>query len=105
MDEADRLLEIDRLHLLDTPAEPVFDAIVAAARAATGMTMGLISVVAEERQWFKANIGLEGVSETARNISFCTHAIEQDELFEIPDARQDPRFSTNPLVTGGGGGR
>ncbi|MGF6416802.1 diguanylate cyclase (GGDEF)-like protein/PAS domain S-box-containing protein [Stenotrophomonas sp. AN71] len=101
MDEADRLLEIDRLRLLDTPPEPVFDAIVAAARSATGMTMGLISVVADERQWFKANIGLEGVSETSREISFCTHAIRQDELFEIPDARQDPRFSTNPLVTGG----
>lgn len=101
MDEAERLLEIERLHLLDTPPEPVFDAIVAAARAATGLTMGLITVVAEDRQWFKANIGLEGVSETAREISFCTHAIRQDELFEIPDARQDPRFSTNPLVTGG----
>ncbi|MBH1494656.1 PAS domain S-box protein [Stenotrophomonas riyadhensis] len=101
MDEAERLLELDRLHLLDTPPEPVFDAIVAAARAATGMTMALISVVADERQWFKANIGLEGVSETAREISFCTHAIQQDTLFEIPDARQDPRFSTNPLVTGG----
>lgn len=59
-------------------------------RAATGMTMGLITVVAEDRQWFKANIGLEGVSETAREISFCTHAIRQDGLFEIPDARQDP---------------
>jgi GAF domain-containing protein len=101
MDEAERLLEIDRLHLLDTPPEPVFDAIVAAARAATGMTMGLITVVADDRQWFKANIGLEGVSETAREISFCTHAIRQDELFEIPDARARTRFSTNPLVTGG----
>ncbi|WP_295575378.1 diguanylate cyclase [uncultured Stenotrophomonas sp.] len=101
MDEAERLLEIERLHLLDTPPEPVFDAIVAAARAATGMTMGLITVVAEDRQWFKANIGLEGVTETAREISFCTHAIRHDELFEIPNARQDPRFSTNPLVTAG----
>ena len=101
MDEAERLLELDRLHLLDTPPEPVFDAIVAAARAATGMTMALISVVADERQWFKANIGLDGVSETAREISFCTHTIQQDALFEIPDARQDPRFASNPLVTGG----
>ena len=66
MDEAERLLEIERLHLLDTPPEPVFDAIVAAARAATGMTMGLITVVAEDRQWFKANIGLEAVTGTAR---------------------------------------
>nr|WP_258012476.1 hypothetical protein [Stenotrophomonas maltophilia] len=59
MDEAERLLEIERLHLLDTPPEPVFDAIVAAARAATGMTMGLISVVAEDRQWFKATSALK----------------------------------------------
>ncbi|KAG1080099.1 hypothetical protein G6F40_016032 [Rhizopus arrhizus] len=63
--------------------------------------MALISVVADERQWFKANIGLDGVSETAREISFCTHTIQQDALFEIPDARQDPRFASNPLVTGG----
>ncbi|WP_416057452.1 diguanylate cyclase domain-containing protein [Stenotrophomonas maltophilia] len=101
MDEASRLCEIERLGVLDTPPEPVFDAIVAAARAATGMPMGLISIVAEHRQWFKANIGLPDTRETPRNISFCTHAIEQDTLLEIPDAHQDPRFASNPLVTGG----
>ena len=101
MDEAFRLCEIDRLGVLDTPSEPVFDAIVAAAQAATGMPMGLISIVAEHRQWFKANIGLPDTSETPRDISFCTHAIERDALMEIPDARQDPLFAANPLVTGG----
>lgn len=101
MDEATRLLEIERLGVLDTPPEPVFDAIVAAARAATGMPIGLISIVAEQRQWFKSSIGLGEISETPRCISFCTHAIEQDPLLEIPDARQDPRFVDNPLVTGG----
>ncbi|WP_333627999.1 PAS domain S-box protein [Stenotrophomonas cyclobalanopsidis] len=101
MDEAFRLCEIDRLGVLDTPSEPVFDAIVAAAQAATGMPMGLISIVAEHRQWFKANIGLPDTSETPRDISFCTHAIERDALMEIPDARQDPLFASNPLVTGG----
>lgn len=62
----------------------MFDAIVAAARAATGLTMGLITVVAEDRQWFKANIGLEGVSETAREISFCTHAIRGTSCSRYP---------------------
>ncbi|WP_303635631.1 sensor domain-containing diguanylate cyclase [Stenotrophomonas tuberculopleuritidis] len=99
MDEAARLREIDRLGVLDTAPEPVFDAIAAAARAATGMPIGLISIVAEQRQWFKANIGLEQTCETERGISFCTHAIEQDGLFEIPDACDDPRFAGNPLVT------
>ncbi|MEG0185597.1 MAG: GAF domain-containing protein, partial [Stenotrophomonas sp.] len=101
MDEAFRLCEIERLGVLDTPPEPVFDAIVAAARTATGMPVGLISIVAAHRQWFKANIGLEGATETPREISFCTHAIGQDALLEIPDARQDPRFRSNPLVTDG----
>ena len=101
MDEATRLREIERLGVLDTPPEPVFDAIVAAARAATGMPIGLVSIVAEQRQWFKSSIGLGDVSETPRSISFCTYAIEQDALLEIPDARQDPRFAHNPLVTAG----
>lgn len=101
MDEATRLREIERLGVLDTPPEPVFDAIVAAARAATGMPIGLVSIVAEHRQWFKSSIGLGDVSETPRSISFCTYAIEQDALLEIPDARQDPRFAHNPLVTAG----
>ncbi|MBO1749512.1 sensor domain-containing diguanylate cyclase [Stenotrophomonas indicatrix] len=101
MDEATRLREIERLDVLDTPPEPVFDAIVAAARAATGMPIGLVSIVAEHRQWFKSSIGLGDASETPRSISFCTYAIEQDALLEIPDARQDPRFAHNPLVTAG----
>ena len=101
MDEASRLLEIDRLGVLDTPPEPVFDAIVAAALAATGMPIGLISIVAAQRQWFKSSIGLGDITETPRSISFCSHAIEQDELLEIPDARQDPRFAGSPLVTAG----
>lgn len=99
MDEATRLLEIERLSVLDTPPEPVFDAIVAAARAATGMPIGLISIVAEQRQWFKSSIGLGDVGETQRSISFCTYTIEQEALLEIPDARLDPRFAHNPLVT------
>ncbi len=101
MDEVARLEELNRLGVLDTAPEPVFDAIVAAARAATGMPTGLISLVAQDRQWFKTNIGLEGTCETPRNISFCTHAIEQQGLMEVPDARQDPRFQQNPLVLGG----
>ncbi|WP_164273293.1 PAS domain S-box protein [Stenotrophomonas sp. B1-1] len=101
MDEVARLEELNRLGVLDTAPEPVFDAIVAAARAATGMPTGLISLVDHDRQWFKANIGLEGTCETPRDISFCTHAIEQQGLMEVADARQDPRFQQNPLVLGG----
>lgn len=59
----------------------------------------MISLVAEDRQWFKAKVGIS-LTETARDISFCAHAILNDDLLVIPDATKDPRFRDNPLVTG-----
>ena len=65
-----------------------------------GVPVSLVSLVDESRQWFKANVGLAGVTETPRDIAFCAHAIRSDELFEVPDAAADRRFADNPLVTG-----
>ncbi len=88
------------LAVLDTGPEPVFDALVRIAAAVCGTPIALISLIDESRQWFKANEGLAGVHETPREIAFCDHAIRGDELFEVRDATQDPRFRANPLVTG-----
>ena len=98
--EASRQQSLDRLSVLDSGAEASFDGLVHAAAAICGTPIALISLIDHDRQWFKANVGLEGVSETPRAISFCTHAIEQRDLFVVEDAQLDPRFATNPIVTG-----
>lgn len=84
--------------MLDTPNEPEFDAIVRKAKIVVGVPIVLISLLDENRQWFKAQIGLD-VTETPRCISFCTHALFGSEMLIIPDATRDDRFADNPLVT------
>jgi diguanylate cyclase (GGDEF)-like protein/PAS domain S-box-containing protein len=98
--EASRQQSLDRLSVLDSGAEASFDGLVHAAAAICGTPIALISLIDHDRQWFKANVGLEVVSETPRAISFCAHAIEQADLFVVEDAQLDPRFATNPIVTG-----
>ena len=98
--EASRQQSLDRLAVLDSVAEASFDGLVQAAAAICGTPIALISLIDHDRQWFKANVGLEGVSETPRAISFCTHAIEQPDLFVVEDALLDPRFASNLLVLG-----
>ncbi len=100
MTEAIRLARLNQLDILDSAPEALFDSVTRMAAQICGTPISLISLVDEERQWFKSTYGLEGVSETARDISFCAHAIAQGGLFEINDATQDPRFVDNELVTG-----
>ena len=88
------------LRVLDTLPEPVFDAITAAAAAACGVPIALVSLVDADRQWFKSNVGLPGVDQTPREVAFCDHAIRGTRVFEIGDAGRDPRFAANPLVVG-----
>ncbi len=99
-EEASRLARLRALAVLDTDAEPLFDALTRAAAAVTGRPIALISLIDADRQWFKANVGLAGVSETPRDSAFCAHTILGTELMEVADARCDPRFADNPLVTG-----
>jgi diguanylate cyclase (GGDEF)-like protein/PAS domain S-box-containing protein len=99
-DEALRLARLQALAVLDTDAEPLFDALTWAAAAVTGRPIALISLIDADRQWFKSNIGLSGVSETPRDSAFCAHTILGTDLMEVADAQQDARFADNPLVTG-----
>lgn len=97
--EERRLAALRRLALLDTPDEPAFDDLTHLAATALNAPIALVSLVDSERQWFKSRVGLS-VCETARELAFCVHAIESDEVLEVPDASADARFATNPLVTG-----
>ncbi len=101
--ERRRLARLRMLGVMDSGPEPVFDALVRIAASVCGMPIALVSLVDDERQWFKANHGLEGTTQTPRDIAFCTHAIEQDSVMEVPDAASDARFADNPLVVGGPG--
>jgi len=98
--ESKRLQDVYRTQLLDTPEEKEFDEIVQLASDLCNTPISLITLLDTERQWFKAKVGLEA-SETSREVSFCGHAILQNEIFEVPDALKDIRFSDNPLVTDG----
>ena len=98
-DEVARLSTLRSLNVLDTPAEERFDRLTRMARRLFGVPIALVSLVDENRQWFKSRDGTE-VPETPRNVSFCGHAILGDDIFLIPDAQADERFADNPLVTG-----
>ena len=98
-DEIRRLEALREYAILDTPPEQALDDLTALAAEICGTPIALISLVDEHRQWFKAKVGLE-MAETSRDISLCGHAIQQRDLFIVPDAKEDKRFAQNPLVTG-----
>lgn len=97
--EATRLKVLWQYDVLDTVPEEVFDDLTDLAAHICEAPIALISLIDEDRQWFKSKIGIT-ISETSRDISFCAHAIMQDGLFVVPDATKDDRFKNNPLVTG-----
>ncbi len=96
--EAERLHALRTLEILDTSHEERFDRVTRMAKRLFGVSISLVSLVDENRQWFKSKQGLDA-SETSREISFCGHAINEDQLFIIPNAKEDERFHDNPLVT------
>jgi two-component system, cell cycle sensor histidine kinase and response regulator CckA len=97
--EARRLAAVRAYALLDTPPDPALDDLARLAAQICDAPISLISLVDEQRQWFKARIGWDA-AETPRDISFCTHALDHHDLFIVPDTRADDRFAKNPLVTG-----
>jgi PAS domain S-box-containing protein len=98
--ESARLRALYDKQILDTAPEAAFDALVAEAARICKVPIALVTLVDENRQWFKAKVGLE-VSQTPREQAFCAHAIVGPSgVLVVPDAHKDPRFSGNPLVTG-----
>ena len=97
--EEARLAALWSMALLDTPRESSLDHITDLAAQLFDVSIALVSLVDEKRQWFKASHGLDA-RETPREISFCGHAILQPDIFYVRDASIDPRFADNPLVTG-----
>jgi GAF domain-containing protein len=98
--EKKRLNVLWQYEVLDTVPEEVFDDLADLAAHICETPIALISLVDEDRQWFKSRVGIT-LSETSRDISFCAHAITSDGLMIVPDATKDERFKNNPLVTGG----
>ncbi|MBM3117336.1 GAF domain-containing protein [Jeongeupia naejangsanensis] len=98
-DEAVRLATLRSLLILDTAPEERFDNLTRAAAGFFRVAIAVVSLIDTDRQWFKSACGLD-VTETSREVSFCAHAILEDDAFVVEDALLDPRFADNPLVTG-----
>lgn len=98
--EKARLEALRRYAILDSGAEQAYDDLTRLAAYIAGTPIALISLVDEDRQWFKSKVGLD-VEQTHRDMAFCAHAIlKPDETLLVPDATRDARFADNPAVTG-----
>ncbi len=97
--EVKRLKVLWQYDVLDTVPEEVFDDLTDLAADICEAPIALISLVDEDRQWFKSKVGVS-LRETARDISFCAHAIMNQGILIVPDATKDPRFKNNPMVLG-----
>lgn len=98
--EEKRLQILDEYKILDTLPEEELDALTKLASTICDTPMASITLIDEKRQWFKSKIGFDTV-ETSRDIAFCHHAIQGEDVYEIPDATQNKLFVNNPFVTEG----
>jgi|GEM_PF-1771072 PAS domain S-box-containing protein len=96
-EEANRVEALDSYNIIDTPSEEVFDEITRLSATLCNTPMVMISLVNQDRQWFKSRVGAE-MTETPRDISFCQYAIHQQDVFIVEDTLEDERFSASPLV-------
>jgi len=97
--EAERMAALRRYAVLDTPPEDSFDRFTRLAATIFEMPIALVSLVDDERQWFKSSVGID-VCETARDIAFCNHVVRSGATMVVEDASADPRFADSPLVVG-----
>ncbi|RZL28453.1 MAG: GAF domain-containing protein, partial [Sphingomonas sp.] len=97
--EEARLRSLYSLDILDTVEEAELDHITNLAARLTGAPIAAVSFIDARRQWVKSRVGIDAC-EVDRDIAFCGQAILGDSMLEICDARLDPHFADNPLVTG-----
>ena len=99
LNELERLAVLRECGVLETAPEQGFDDLTELASELCGTRIALVSLIDEQRQWFKSTVGL-GATQTCRESAFCAHAILTNAPLIIRDATQDPRTFDNPLVTG-----
>ena len=100
--ESNRIKALKRYQILDTPPDGNFDRLTLLASQVFNVPIAIVSLVDEDRIWFKSKHGLE-ISEIDKAPGLCASAILSDEIYLIEDARKDPRSLSNPLVCGGFG--
>ncbi|MFN2460778.1 MAG: PP2C family protein-serine/threonine phosphatase [Candidatus Velthaea sp.] len=100
VDDAARLDAVRRFAILDTPPDGAFDRIAALAARLLDVPIALVTIVDEDRIWFKSRIGLDDVTEIPRDPGLCASAICQNDVYVVENARADVRTLANPLVAG-----
>jgi len=97
INEVGRVAALQKYAILDTDPKQSFDDLTLLASFVCKTPIVLISLVDEDRQWFKSRVGMDA-KETSRDIAFCSTAILQSDVFVVSDALKDDRFRDNPLV-------